>query len=276
MELSAIRSAYAKVNPALRITGVKEGYHVIDTLLLRVPMCDTAAVTLSDGSAPDTVEYSDGSAYTDDRVLRALNILREREAVTGSFSVKIEKRIPSGRGLGASSAAAAAAVAAVSDMTGRRFSEKTWALIGADARFQVSGMPAARAGGAGEILSEWLPSRQLYIAFACASGARSDTAKVFAAYDVLGGAGGSVDDFISDYMPFNALETAAAAINPLILTARRALTDAGYERVVMTGSGAGYIGFTFDKAVHAECLKKLAAASKNEVEIYDFQGSVYG
>ena len=108
MELSAIRSAYAKVNPALRITGVKEGYHVIDTLLLRVPMCDTAAVTLSDGSAPDTVEYSDGSAYADDRVLRALNILREREAVTGSFSVKIDRRIPSGKGLGSSSAAAAA------------------------------------------------------------------------------------------------------------------------------------------------------------------------
>ncbi len=274
MELTATRFGYAKVNPALRITGIGEGYHLLDTVLLRVPLYDAVTVSVSDEPADNRVEYSDGSVYADDNVLKALRLLSD-EGVKRSFSVKVTKNIPEGKGLGASSAAAAAAVRAVEDLTGRSFSDATWLRVGADAKFQASGMPAARAYGAGEKLTEWLPKRRIYVAFA-ATDIRSDTAKIFAAYDVLGGAGGDTERFVRDLVPFNELEVAAVAVNPGITAARRALTGAGYEYVTMTGSGSGYIGLSFDPETHARrfaALEKLARGKR--LEIYDFQGSAY-
>ena len=274
MELTATRFGYAKVNPALRITGIGEGYHLLDTVLLRAPLYDAVTVSVSDEPADNRVEYSDGSVYADDNVLRALNVLSEA-GVKRSFSVRVQKNIPEGKGLGSSSAAAAAAVRAVEDLTGRRFSDATWLRVGADAKFQASDMPAARVRGAGEIVTEWLPERKIYVAFA-STDIKSDTAKVFAAYDVLGGAGGDTERFVRDLVPFNELEVAAVAVNPGITAARRALTGAGYEYVTMTGSGSGYIGLSFDPETHARhfaALEKLARGKR--LEIYDFQGSAY-
>ena len=274
MELTATRFGYAKVNPALRITGIGEGYHLLDTVLLRAPLYDAVTVSVSDEPADNRVEYSDGSVYADDNVLRALNVLSEA-GVKRSFSVRVQKNIPEGKGLGSSSAAAAAAVRAVEDLTGRRFSDATWLRVGADAKFQASDMPAARVRGAGEIVTEWLPERKIYVAFA-STDIRSDTAKIFAAYDVLGGAGGDTERFVRDLVPFNELEVAAVAVNPGIAAARRALTGAGYEYVTMTGSGSGYIGLSFDPETHARrfaALEKLARGKR--LEIYDFQGSAY-
>ena len=240
MELTATRFGYAKVNPALRITGIGEGFHLLDTVLLRVPLYDAVTVAVSDGAVSNRVEYSDGSVYADDNVLKALRLLSD-EGVKRSFSVKVTKNIPEGKGLGSSSAAAAAAVRAVEDLTGRSFTDETW----------------------------------LRVAFA-ATDIRSDTAKIFAAYDVLGGAGGDTGKFVRDFVPFNELEVAAIAVNPGIAAARRALTGAGYEYVTMTGSGSGYIGLSFDPETHARrfaALEKLARGKR--LEIYDFQGSAY-
>lgn len=274
MELTATRFGYAKVNPALRITGIGEGYHLLDTILLRAPLYDAVTVTLSDASQKNRVEYSDGSVYAQDNVLRALEVLSE-EGVEQRFSVRVTKNIPEGKGLGASSAAAAASVRAVGDLIGRSFSDETWVRIGADAKFQASDMPAARAAGAGEKLTEWLPKRSIYVAFA-ATDAKSDTAKVFAAYDLLGGAGGDTEEFVENFVPFNELEVAAVAVNPGIAAARRALSGAGYEHIAMTGSGSGYIGLSFDPETHARrfaALQKLVRGKR--LTIYDFQGSAY-
>ena len=69
----------------------------------------------------------------------------------------------------------------------------------------------------------------------------------------------------------NALETAAAAIEPDILRARRALTAAGFERVAMTGSGAGYIAVTSDKDEYLSGRGKLKAiALKESLITFDF------
>ena len=256
---------WAKINLALNITGRRSGYHTLESILMRVPLCDEVEVSFSD---EDSVEYSDGAKYSRDNVIRALDAVRKTVGSDARFAVKVTRRIPSGKGLGASSAAAAAAANAAMKLIGVRDPE-VLSEAGADCAFQASGEDTALATGLGEKL-EPVKLPKLYAAF-CSTSDESDSGKVYAIYDITGGAGGSVARFTEDLLPFNSLEAAAVALNPGILAARRALTDAGYDRVVMTGSGAGYIGFSSDKESYRKnfsALKNIAA--ERGLKIYDF------
>ena len=95
MELTATRFGYAKVNPALRITGIGEGYHLLDTVLLRAPLYDAVTVSVSDGAVSNRVEYSDGSVYADDNVLKALRLLSDEGVVSRS---RLPKTFPRAKG----------------------------------------------------------------------------------------------------------------------------------------------------------------------------------
>lgn len=232
---------------------------------MRVPLFDEAKISFA---GEDSVSYSDGSSFKRDNVLRALDAVRRIAGSDKRFSVAVKRRIPSGQGLGASSAAAAAAASGAAKLLGV---DAAAALkeSGADCAFQASSYRAALARGLGEELTK-VDLPPLYVLF-CTTGRKLESEKVFAAYDVVGGAGGDYMDFITEQRPFNALETAAAAIEPDILRARRALTAAGFERVAMTGSGAGYIAVTSDKDEYLSGRGKLKAiALKESLITFDF------
>lgn len=270
MEGERIRTVcrgWAKINLTLNITGTKNGLHTLESVLTRVPLYDEVAIEFAED---DQVEYSDGAVYERDNVIRAMEAVRRSLNSERRFRAKVKRNIPSGKGLGASSAAAAAAAVGAAYLLGGEAGEALGA-SGADSAFQASDCLTALVSGTGDIVEKAELKQKIYVAF-CSYPTRSESEKVFAAYDVTGGAGGSTEAFFEDLVPFNALEAAAVSITPEILEGRRALTLAGYDRVVMTGSGAGYIGYTLDPEEHRTNYERLSLiASEKGLEIYDFQ-----
>ena len=111
MEISAetqkatVLAANAKINLSLAVTGkAPNGYHTIDTVILPITLSDTVCVALADTV---TVCYTDGRVYPDDVAYKTAKAICKRFGLSG-VSVRIDKRIPEGAGLGGSSADAAA------------------------------------------------------------------------------------------------------------------------------------------------------------------------
>ena len=233
----------AKINTALAVTGRDEnGFHLIDTVMCRFPLYDRVRVSAREDDEV-TVAYADGRSYARDNTLRAALALKN-EFGLGGFDVFVEKGIPSGVGIGGSSADAAGVAKCLNAIFGTDYSDEFLLTLGADVPFQYSEFTAARARGRGEKL-EPVDIGEIFITLAWGN-ARSSTASVFAAYDFTGGIGGDAGSYLEDGIPFNELETAAVSVTPEILEARRALSEAGFDKISMTGSGCGYIGVTAD------------------------------
>ncbi len=106
MGMSFVTEISAKINTALAVTGRDEnGFHLIDTIMRRFPLYDKVRASERADDEVNVV-YSDGRRYERDNALRAALTIKEKFALPG-FDVYIEKGIPSGAGIGGSSAHAA-------------------------------------------------------------------------------------------------------------------------------------------------------------------------
>lgn len=100
--------SHAKVNLFLHVTGKRpDGYHELYTLFAPVSLSDTVTLT---GSDSFRITCNDPSIPVDERniVWKVYDILRRDYGCTAAWHVHIEKRIPSGAGLGGGSSNAAA------------------------------------------------------------------------------------------------------------------------------------------------------------------------
>ena len=104
--------APAKVNLTLRITGRRgDGYHLLDSLVVFAGTGDRLEVRAGedlslDVTGPFAEGVPDGS---DNLVMRAAALLRERRRVTAGAAISLEKRLPHGGGIGGGSSDAACA-----------------------------------------------------------------------------------------------------------------------------------------------------------------------
>ena len=154
----------AKLNLFLHITGRRaDGYHSLQTLFQIIDLCDSLSLSPADDGSI-TLECNDAALTgPDNLVLRAALALR---AVTGSSqgaSMRLDKRIPMGAGLGGGSSDAASALLGLNQMWGCKLDVDTLAQIGlklgADVPLFVRGS-SAWAEGIGEILTPVdLPSK---------------------------------------------------------------------------------------------------------------------
>ena len=97
--------APAKLNLCLRILGNRaDGFHEIDSVFYQVSLFDTLHFLPA-----DTLEFSsnglDAGPEEDNLVLRAAELLRKEAEVSSGASISLEKKIPSGAGLGGGSSA---------------------------------------------------------------------------------------------------------------------------------------------------------------------------
>lgn len=207
--------APAKLTRTLRITGVRDdGYHLLDAEMVTLDLADV--LTFSDGDGVAVVGgSSDITAGDDNLVARAL------VAVARQAHVRLDKRIPSGAGLGGGSADAAAVLrwAGVDDLA-------VAAQLGADVPFCVRG-GRARVRGIGDELEE-LPFEPLTFTLLTPP-LHCSTPAVYRAWDDLGGprADGPND-----------LEPAALVIEPELARWRDRLGDATGQTPVLAGSGS--------------------------------------
>ncbi len=224
-------TAPAKLTVSLRVTGVRgDGLHFIDAEMVTLDLADTLVLVTEDarGAAHSVTRTDDpgsrvtfvgpfasGLAAGEDLVTRALAL------VGRNATVEVDKRIPSGAGLGGGSADAGAILRwAGHDDSGAQ------ARLGADVPFCVLG-GRARVTGIGEVL-EPLPFMDRTFTLLTPP-VHCATPAVYAAWDDLGGPTGDHG---------NDLEPAALVVAPELARWRDELAEVSGAVPMLAGSGS--------------------------------------
>jgi 4-diphosphocytidyl-2-C-methyl-D-erythritol kinase len=208
--------APAKLTLSLRVTGVRDdGYHLIDAEMVSLELADL--VSIEDGDALEiTGPFATGVPAD------ASNLVRRALALVGRTArVAVDKRIPSGGGLGGGSADAAAVLrwAGLTDLTAA-------SRLGADVPFCLVG-GRARVRGIGEIVEPLPPVEHELTLVAPPFGV--STPAVYRAWDDLGGLTGDAA---------NDLEPAALAVEPRLAEWRDRIGAAAGHLPTLAGSGS--------------------------------------
>jgi len=209
--------AAAKLTLSLRVTGVRaDGYHLLDAEMVALDLADH--LTFTDGDGLELVgAAADVTSGPDNLVFRALR------AVGRTAQVRLDKRIPSGAGLGGGSADAACVLrwAGVDDLT-------IAASIGADVPFCLVG-GRARVQGVGEVVEPLSAQSLIGRAWTLLTPhIRVSTPAVYRAWDHLGGPAAAGP---------NDLEPAALAVAPELARWRDRLGEMTGVTPVLAGSG---------------------------------------
>jgi 4-diphosphocytidyl-2-C-methyl-D-erythritol kinase len=148
--------APAKINLFLQILGKRpDGYHDIHSLIQTVDLYDTIQVTES--SSGIALSCNDPSLPSDSSNLawRAARLALDRAQINSGVVIELQKRIPSGAGLGGGSSDAAAVIKAVNELYSLRLTNAQmagWgAELGSDVPFFFSS-GSALVEGRGEIV----------------------------------------------------------------------------------------------------------------------------
>ncbi|KAJ4840615.1 hypothetical protein Tsubulata_020917 [Turnera subulata] len=152
-----------KVNVFLRITGKREdGYHDLASLFHVISLGDVIKFSLSPSKTTDRLSTNaPGVPLSDDNlIIKALNLYRKKTGTDNFFWIHLDKKVPTGAGLGGGSSNAATALWAANQFSGCPATEKQlqeWsAEIGSDIPFFFS-HGAAYCTGRGEIVQD-IPS----------------------------------------------------------------------------------------------------------------------
>lgn len=161
--------APAKINVGLRITGRRpDGYHLLDSLMIPVSLCDELVVRVEDGPHAIHVTCDDPTLPTDrtNLVYKAAALLCGELAAAPTIHITLCKRIPSGAGLGGGSSDAAAVLKSLNVLLSLGLSEarlcEVGVKLGADVPFFIP-CRAARVEGIGELLTVVAPLARRWI-----------------------------------------------------------------------------------------------------------------
>jgi 4-diphosphocytidyl-2-C-methyl-D-erythritol kinase len=281
--------APAKLNLFLEVLGRRDdGFHEVETLMVPVRLGDWLTMTPTPPQpkgAPGSIvldlrvclpvrpppQSQEIPAGSDNLVVRALELLRQRSGCQWGARIELLKRVPAAAGLGGGSSDAATAL---------RLANRAWRLdwprarlaelaaeLGSDVPFFLSG-GAAICRGRGERVERLPPVSPLDFVIVQPPDGLS-TADVYRAYDMLKRTPPSVESgrlkhvtrTIAglcrrnlDWMR-NALQTAAASLSPWVERMRTAFEQLDFLAHQLSGSGLAYFGI----CRHARHARRLAS-----------------
>lgn len=150
-------SSPAKINLWLRILGRRpDGFHEVETRLCKIGIADTVSLELvGPGSSVALTCNVPGIPLDESNLaIKALRAFEQRAGKTHSWRIHLEKRTPSGAGLGGGSSNAAAILRAANELAGQPLELGTLLEIaggiGADVPCFLLDTPAADGTGRGE------------------------------------------------------------------------------------------------------------------------------
>ncbi|GJP52162.1 hypothetical protein CLOM_g11259 [Closterium sp. NIES-68] len=153
----------SKVNVFLRITRKRpDGYHELASLFHAISLGDTLKFSFSPSNSRDALTTNAPGVPLDSSnlVIKALDLFRRKTGIQKYFWVHLDKKVPTGAGLGGGSGNAATALWAANRMCGDVASEAElleWSAdIGSDISFFFS-QGAAYCTGRGEIVEDVTP-----------------------------------------------------------------------------------------------------------------------
>lgn len=267
---SVIVSAPAKLNLTLDITGIEpNGYHTMDMLMQAVNL--TERVTLA--RAADICVTATGARLPmgpSNTAYKAAVLFFQQTGLLAGVHIHIEKKTPIRAGMAGGSADAAAVLVGLNTLYSAGLSlEELCALgaaVGADVPFAICG-GTARVGGFGEKITP-LPALMDCRFVVVMPGYGISTPEAFANYDQVGTdkrpnneaavAALTAGDYDA-LMPCLANVLEKASNGPDTEAICNALTQAGADAALMTGSGAAVYGiFKTEQAAQsaASQLKK--------------------
>jgi 4-diphosphocytidyl-2-C-methyl-D-erythritol kinase len=244
--------APAKLNLFLHVIGRRaDGYHLIQSAFTLIDWADTLHFERRDDGRLQRHDLTD-TLPADDLCLRAARALQAASGCTRGADISIQKRVPSGAGLGGGSSDAASTLLALNRLWGLGWPaprlRSLGAELGADVPFFVSGAGAALVEGIGERLTPIALPACVYAVIKPA--ASLATAQVFGHPALVReGAAAILSGFLADATtpgtgsrgsPLwgrNDLQPVAEALEPEVAHAARWLAER-YGTSRMTGSGS--------------------------------------
>ena len=257
--------APAKLNLFLRITGRRaDGYHALQTVFRLLDWGDTVHLRRrADGRIVRHGDTLPGLAADDDLVVRAARALKSAANISEGVDIAVEKRIPSGAGLGGGSSDAATVLRALDrlwrlDLGEDRLAEIGLAL-GADVPVFVRGRNAW-AEGVGDVLQPVDLAPAWYLL--ADPGVHVNTAGLFAAPELTRNAApATMADFVSGAALGNAFEPVLRRREPAVEAVFTELARVGTPRLTGTGSGCFVEFATRESAetAHAQVASRVQA-----------------
>lgn len=255
-------TAYAKLNLYLDITGRREdGYHLLETVMQSVSLADHVTIKRAEGISVSCsnplIPSGEGNICH-----KAARLFLEEFGGAGA-DIRIEKRIPSGAGMGGGSADAAAVLKGLNALYGNiADGERLHALaaeIGADVPFCLYGGTRI-CRGIGDIISD-MPQLADCAFLVVMPDFSCSTAEAYRRYDdaPLPPKNG-LEEFVASGREFwrylyNCFETLYG--DPRIADMTRRLRSAGALNASLTGSGAAVFGVFKDMESAAAAAKKF-------------------
>lgn len=271
--------AYAKINLSLKITGIKDGFHTLDSVVVTVDLYDSVTVSprkddkiniVMRGIGEDVITNSNNNAY------KAALLFKETFKTKG-MDVKIVKNIPLAGGLGGSSADVAGVLNALKkafkiDADVKPIADK----LGSDSGYLLTG-GFARITGRGEIVRPIDSNAEFWVLLVY-SETGVNTADCFKKYDEMSCVNNDVDnDKLTDAITnCNITEIARCVNNDLSAPARelcleldknlKALKDLSPLCASVSGSGATCFALFETKELTLWAADKMAKQGY-EVEV---------
>lgn len=250
---------YGKINLSLKAGGTVNGYHVLDTVMASISVFDVVSVCPGKDNE-FTVTFGETADGANSNAMKAAVLMRETFGIGGA-DIKITTGIPSGAGLGGSSADAAGVILALARLNGINETDERLARIaakvGSDVPYMLSG-GFARLVGTGTGVNRFAaPAGQKVL---LAGKGTVNTGECFRAFDERKFTGSAPDndkliaalkngDFNRASLNFiNQLQPYASVLNPGISDAITVMKDCGLC-ACMTGSGSYSFGIGGDRAM---------------------------
>ena len=249
--------APAKLNLMLRIVGRRDdGYHLLQTVFQFIDLQDRLTFEARSDGHVERVSPVLGVPADDDLTVRAARLLQQVCGVDKGVSIRIEKRIPMGGGLGGGSSDAATTLVALNRLWGCGLDEaelmRLGLQLGADVPVFVHGR-AAWAEGVGEQLSDIAPSESIYLLLT--PPVHVDTAAVFRDPDLQRNSPKITrDEFLSGVTGNDCLAVVRTRY-PLVAQCFDWLTERAGAR--LTGTGAGLFAECADRKEAERLLREL-------------------
>jgi 4-diphosphocytidyl-2-C-methyl-D-erythritol kinase len=268
--------APAKINLGLRIVGSRpDGYHELDSLFVPLDLADEVEIEVAPASDLEVFIEVEGMADgvpadSSNLAFRAASLFAERAGLHCQIRLRVNKRIPSGAGMGGGSSDAGAVLRGLRELFPRvvDFSLADLALeLGADVPFFLDPRPA-RVTGIGEKI-EALEGFSGLSVLLVNPGISLSTAEIFRTYDAVvpaltksaagrtllphSGPTGSELEFASagEINLQNDLEPIAIRLCAPVARLLARVRDVGAQAVGMSGSGPTVFGL-FASKVDAE------------------------
>lgn len=261
--------AFAKINLCLDVAGARDdGYHELKMIMVPITFYDVLELQPS-----REMEMIMDKAYlpADDRntIIKAIHVMQRRYGFDLNFRCTLQKHIPTRAGLAGGSADAAAAIRMINRLMRLNMSREEMIEVGrevgSDVPFCLINKPAL-VEGTGEKIQEFEchPDFELLLVkprkgvstkecFRLVDSMETDHPDCLKMREAL---------ISNDYQGVidslgNSLEAPAVQLVSQIKDAKQALLDAGFDGVLMSGSGSTVFGITKDRELVERTMKQL-------------------